>query len=497
MVSLFAIVYVHRDTFASLMYMWAKSDTYAHGFLIAPIVVYMIYQQRAAIACLPKTVSWVGLIGLLLAGVLWGIGAITDALVVQQLGFVAMIPAVSLVIMGYQVTWHIAFALGFLFLAVPFGDSLTPALIDHTADFVVSALRWSQIPVYREGNTFVIPSGRWSVVTACSGLRYLMATVTVAALFAYLNYVSVYRRVLFIAVAILIAIFANWLRAYGIVMLGHLSNNRLAVGVDHLIYGWIFFGIIIFLLMMVGRIWEEPPAKANAGSSNRVADQAARSDSMLKLTAAFCACVLVINLWPALVPLAESDPVHDRTPSLDAAALPPQWQVSDTALSTWEPEYYGATDILRNTILMGKDNFGVFIAWYANQRQGAEVVNGKNSLIREKNRLWRLDRLGEHKLDRHQTNKLNSVNENLIVSIERTFLVWKWYWHDGRTTTSKKVAKLHQLFSQLSGKGSAGAEIVVYSDVPDEDLDAARERLAAFLEIVNPAISNALSDVSD
>jgi len=39
-----------------------------------------------------------------------------------------------------------------------------------------------------------------------------------------------------------VPIIANWLRAYMIVMIGHLSGNKLAVGVDHLIYGWLFFG---------------------------------------------------------------------------------------------------------------------------------------------------------------------------------------------------------------------------------------------------------------
>ncbi|TNY03004.1 archaeosortase/exosortase family protein, partial [Escherichia coli] len=69
---------------------------------------------------------------------------------------------------------RIAFPLGFLFFAVPFGDFLTPWLMERTADFTVVALRASGIPVFREGLEFIIPSGSWSVVQACSGIRYLM-----------------------------------------------------------------------------------------------------------------------------------------------------------------------------------------------------------------------------------------------------------------------------------------------------------------------------------
>ena len=54
-------------------------------------------------------------------------------------------------------------------------------------------------------------------------------------------------------------IVANWLRAYMIVMIGHLSNNKLAVGVDHIIYGWVFFGLVMLLLFWVGSFWQESP----------------------------------------------------------------------------------------------------------------------------------------------------------------------------------------------------------------------------------------------
>jgi hypothetical protein len=42
-----------------------------------------------------------------------------------------------------------------------------------------------------------------------------------------------------------------------IVMIGHLSDNTLAVGVDHLIYGWVFFGIVIMAMFWIGARWRE------------------------------------------------------------------------------------------------------------------------------------------------------------------------------------------------------------------------------------------------
>ena len=145
-------------------------------------------------------------------------------------------------LIGLRLSARMAFPLVFLFFAAPIGDFMLPKLMEWTAGFTILALRTSGIPVYQEGLEFVIPSGKWSVIEACSGIRYIIASVTVGTLFAYLNYTSLKRRLIFIGISMLVPVVANWFRAYLIVMMGHISNNKLAAGVDHLIYGWVWFG---------------------------------------------------------------------------------------------------------------------------------------------------------------------------------------------------------------------------------------------------------------
>jgi exosortase len=55
-----------------------------------------------------------------------------------------------------------------------------------------------------------------------------------------------------VALSIAVPIVANWVRAYLIILMGYLSSMRLAVGVDHLIYGWIFYAAVMLLLLWVG-----------------------------------------------------------------------------------------------------------------------------------------------------------------------------------------------------------------------------------------------------
>src|SRR4029453_4693921 len=124
-------------------------------------------------------------------------------------------------------------------------------------DFTVTALRLSGIPVYREGTFFTIPSGNWSVVEGCSGLRYLIASITVGTLYAYLTYQKLWKRGLFFAFSVIVPIISNGMRAYMIVMIAHLSDMKLALGVDHLIYGWGVFGGVILLLFWAGSFWRD------------------------------------------------------------------------------------------------------------------------------------------------------------------------------------------------------------------------------------------------
>ncbi|PTT78190.1 exosortase A, partial [Pelomonas sp. HMWF004] len=248
--ALLALLYA--DTGAAMVVIWNRSETFAHAWVVPPISAWLVWRRRADLAVLvpQPALKWLWL--MLPLGLLWLLGDLAAANAATQFAMVGMLVLMVPALLGTEAARRIAFPLGFLFFAVPFGDFLTPWLMERTADFTVLALRGTGIPVYREALQFIIPTGSWSVVQACSGIRYLMASVMVGTLFAYLNYRSLGKRWAFVGVAIVTPLVANWLRAYMIVMLGHLSGNTIATGVDHIIYGWVFFGIIMLAMFMIG-----------------------------------------------------------------------------------------------------------------------------------------------------------------------------------------------------------------------------------------------------
>ncbi|MEO8411204.1 MAG: exosortase A [Propionivibrio sp.] len=254
------ILLVYLDTAKSIVSIWDRSETFAHGFIVIPICLWLVWRKRAELAATTAGPWWPGLVAVLLAGSLWFVTSLADVLGVKQFALAFMLQAAIVSVLGLKVARVLVLPLGFLLFAVPAGEVFVPVMIDWTADFTVAALRLSGVPVYREGNYFSIPSGNWSVVEACSGVRYLIASIMIGVLYAAISYRSWTRRVAFIVASIVVPLIANWLRAYMIVMIGHLSSNRLATGVDHVIYGWLFFGVVMLLLFWVGSFWAQADA---------------------------------------------------------------------------------------------------------------------------------------------------------------------------------------------------------------------------------------------
>ncbi len=484
-VALFTVVAAYWPTVATMVHVWETSDTYAHGWLIPPISLYLLYQMRTRLAQVPIRPAWWALGPLFFAGSAWMLAALADIQVVQQLMLISMLIGVVLLVMGWDWVKVAAFPLGFLYLAVPLGDGLTPHLVDLTADFVVQALRVTGIPVYREGNFFVIPSGQWSVVSGCSGMRYLMATITVGTLFAYLNYRSIWRRMVFIVVAILVAILANWLRAYGIVMIAHLSDMKLALGIDHYIYGWVFFGIVIFLLMTVGMIWSEAPAEDTRANANA---RLPVSVNHIRLEALLCALVMV-HLWPYVARAANQPVLHpDPVLVFESLQLPSGWHNASLPKLEWTPHYVGKPTLTQHAFAAKDALTGIYVAWYGAQTQGAEVVHAANELVREKYEPWRLLSVNQREVAGRSSQKLR---ESVLLhrASDSKILVWERYWIGDRFTTSHLYAKWLEVKSRLGGRGSPGAAVLLYSPVIGEDtLDAARARLNTILEKLDPIV---------
>ena len=492
--ALVALLLAYRETGLAMVSIWSRSETFAHAYVVPLISLWLIWRKRHELALMTPRPQWWMLLPIAALSMVWAMGQVVVANAVAQLAFTALLVALVPAIFGWAVMRTISFALAFLFFAVPVGESLTPILMLWTADFTVGALQLSGIPVYREGQQFVIPSGSWSVVEACSGLRYLMASFMVGSLFAYITYTSTAKRVIFIVVSILLPIMANWVRAYMIVMLGHLSNNRLATGVDHLIYGWVFFGIVIMMLFWVGARWAEPDLPTPTGPAVVPATGARGLITPAWALAGVLAVVLSVTpTW-----LARRAELAYVAPNLQLPeTLAGDWAaVPQADPSAWQPIYVEPSALVQRLYAsnaQGPAQVGLHIAYYRQQNVQRKLVNSSNMLARADDAEWNRVRSGSHTLT--LPDQALAVNSAEILgrvpsdgSPRARLLVWQWYWVGGRLVQGDVAAKISSVWQWLAGQADESASVILYVRADDSgpaggaNLDPARLRaMEAFM----------------
>jgi exosortase A len=478
---------VYASTVGAMVEIWRRSDTFTHGFVVLPISLWLVWSMRAELAHVAPRPAWWPLPLIAGAGLAWLLGELTAVNAVTQLALVAVMVLGVIAVVGTDAARKLAFPLGFLFFAVPVGEFLMPKLMEWTADFTVLGLRLSGIPVYREGQLFVIPTGTWSVVEACSGVRYLIASLVVGTLYAYLTYRSLTRRLIFVAVAVAVPIVANWLRAYLIVMLGHFSGNKLAVGADHLVYGWAFFGIVIALLFFIGSRWREDRASAPAEvvSSNPVSQPGAA-----KLWAVALAVIGATAVWKlAFVAIEHADVAAPARIAPVAASR--GWEPSRQADGQWRPHFENPATELNQLFSDGTTRVGLFVAYYRNQHYGSKLVSSDNVLVKGKDPQWvqvkngvRTVAVGGERVAVRTAELRGSHDERLIA--------WQWYWVNGRLTASDYRAKAYTALSRLQGEGDDSAAVLVYTR--DTGAGGAEKALEAFIGAAGAQIASTLRE---
>jgi exosortase A len=471
------VLALYPHTTRSLYAIWLRSDTFAHGLLVFPVFVYMVWNERHRLASVPLRPCAPALALVALAGFGWLLGRLSAALVVEQFCMIALVPAATWVLLGSAALRVLAFPFAFLFLAVPFGDFLVPRLIDLTADFAVAAIKLSGVPIFRQGNSFEIPSGHWSVVEACSGIRYLMASVLGGMLFSYFFFRSWKRRAAMVLVSVLVAIVGNWLRAYLIVMLGHLSSNKLAGGVDHLVYGWVFFGVVIMVLFGIGARWAQRPAPPAAVSASAPRREPRRLLAWAVLVTAMLAA------WPAAHALYPPLPGALST----VARIEPAgaWTPGGDALPDWRPSYQPHA-LLHQSFERDGARVGVFIAYYRNQQERDELVQSRSTVIGPSNLEWAIQRPRQVPAAAGTDELI--ANAAQVHSDSGEWEVWQWYWIGGQVTADSYVAKAWLALNRLAGRGDDSAAVILYTRASA----SARADLADFTREVWPAIETAL-----
>ena len=124
------VLYIFRETATSLVMTWVHTATFAHGFLILPISIGLIWNRRHRILPLVPAPSLWGFAVLVILECGWLIGKTTGVLLIQHMALVCILQALIWTALGSQITYALLFPVAFLFFAVPAGESLVAPLQD-------------------------------------------------------------------------------------------------------------------------------------------------------------------------------------------------------------------------------------------------------------------------------------------------------------------------------------------------------------------------------
>jgi len=293
-----------------MFHQWWNIDTYNHILLVPLITIWLIWLKADELAKLsPRPFGWGA--ALVAAGLmLWLAGRLTGINLFAQAGAVGAVQGAVVAVLGVRVSTLLALPLAYAAFMVPFGDEIIPQLQSITAKMAIALTLGSGIPAVIDGIFIDTPVGLFVVAEACSGVKFLVAMVTLSVLVSFTRFTSWTRRAIFVAASIMIPILANGVRAWGTIYIAQFAGVEFAAGFDHVFYGWIFFALVVAIVLAgAWRFFQSEPEDYGYTASDLDAMtwvarfEDGREGSMVILA---CIAALCVAAWMAAAILASS-----------------------------------------------------------------------------------------------------------------------------------------------------------------------------------------------
>jgi exosortase len=246
------LIACYAPLLAGLARQWSTDPDMSHGFLVLPVVAYVVWRQRADLAEVDPVPNWWGL-----AIAAWGavqtlLGTLAAQVFIARTAFLVSLAGAVLLLGGTRMLRTLAFPLFLVLFLFPIPAMvyahITLPLQIFASSIAETILNLAGIPVLRDGNILDLPHQRLSVVEACSGIRSLLSLSFLSLVYGYFFDKRVWMRWLLLAATLPIAIAANAAR---VTLTGFLSEYRgdLAHGAFHLFEGWTLFAVALGLLV--------------------------------------------------------------------------------------------------------------------------------------------------------------------------------------------------------------------------------------------------------
>ncbi len=390
-----ALIALFAGDWAKMFGQWWNSSTYNHVLLVPAILAWLVWMRLPELRKLSPSTWWPGLVLVAGAAFVWVLGAFAGFDLLRQAGAVGLLPATVLLLLGPQVGLGLTFPLAYMAFLVPFGDELVPLLQTITAKLTIGLVHLSGIPAQIDGVFIHTSAGLFEVAEACSGVKFLIAMIALGVLVGNVGFKRWGRRAAFLALCVVVPVLANGVRAWGTIFAAQYVGVEKAAGIDHIIYGWIFFALVIAAVLGIAwrffdRAIDDPMIDAARIAAQPLVSRLvqARIASLLALLGV-AALVLGGQGWARA-----ADALSAPMPRQIALPGVPGWtRVDYKPAAWWEPRAAGSQHHLLGSYAdAAGDRVDVFYALYAAQGEGSEAGGfGQGALRPDSEWAWQSD----------------------------------------------------------------------------------------------------------
>ena len=441
---------------ASVFSRWLLFDqSYSHGLLLAAFSAYMSILAYRDSRPMPGFFPF-WLIPLIACVLVYVMGGLILMEGLQYIVLIPMLMAALAVVWGWRQLVPFIIPVGVLVFAVPIWDIAWP--LQNLTVFINDIwLGWLGIQFRVDGVlVHLIDVGTFEVAHGCSGLRYLLVSMSLSAIYGQLNYRLWRHRILLFVVSIGVALLANWLRVFVIFQQGYVTKMQSPLVHNHEFFGWVLFGVMLIPLFWFANRLERGDSRQSAQTRP---PRGLVSQARFKLPPVVVTAVILLSPGLMVSMLSARASVPSDLPSAPRFLANSDWApYFERRAMAWNPIIKGA-DAIQNQLYFDRQTLvanqspdrlaDIEIFTYLNQKPGKELVQYANRLYDEEE--WSVDSTSSFVVRGRQWSSLSlkSRYSGQTVTVAYGYLVGG-FWRDSALT-----AKLAQIPAALAGRHDA------------------------------------------
>ena len=420
---------------------WWSVGPYNHGLLGFGLALYVFWIKKKEFASLRS--SFFNLMPLCAASLLLLVANLASIGQLQTLSLFLVALALLISLYGFTIINALFRPLLMILLSLPIWNILQIPLRDASTWVSFHSVNALGFEIIREGYNLITPGGIFIVEQACSGLGFFLGSALYAVFVAQINHLARKSAALYLILAVLVAIIANWIRITVIIIVGSQTAMQHFIVQEHLTFGWLVFAACFIPIIFIGNIYfgEQVATKKNAQSAHK-------REQSFNITSLFSVVTIVLFFSAGTFMISSR---YDPEYKFILPSIPNYAKVGTSRATSqnWKVVSKGATSEEYTHFLQEKELIQVYLANYVRQYQGAEMIFIENSLF-DKKRWFK----GEQQTIKLAPNSpLKQINFlTLHRNSHRSRLIAYWYLIDGRYITDKKMAKWYEVQATLKGQ---------------------------------------------